>query len=360
MDGFKNIEISNFRGIRHLSIGDFARVNVFLGHNNSGKSSILEALMLLMGMSNPDIVQRVNSLRIRNVFSGLGDVRYIFYNLDLNNIPEIFSEQTDGISRRLKMNLTYTSDENAKTDIPQTNIPTSETKVFLNTLEMNFDVASGERTDSYRSIVTFNNQGVVSNRDYAKGYLEKNSASFLSADLMTSNLAADLAELIKRKKKDLILERLRKFDDRINAIEVIGHEVFIGFDGMAELLPLNITGDGLRRYLSIVASSANPTNNIVLIDEIDNGLHYSAYKKLWESIFSLAVDTNKQVFITTHSQETLLQLCQMLEDNASYQDAFRLYTIEQTPKKDHQAYKYLFEEFKDACQNDVELRSIVL
>ena len=198
MDGFKNIEISNFRGIRHLSIGDFARVNVFLGHNNSGKSSILEALMLLMGMSNPDIVQRVNSLRIRNVFSGLGDVRYIFYNLDLNNIPEIFSELTDGISRRLKMNLTYTSDENAKTDIPQTNIPTSETKVFLNTLEMNFDVASGERTDSYRSIVTFNNQGVVSNRDYAKGYLEKNSASFLPADLMISNLAADLAELIKR------------------------------------------------------------------------------------------------------------------------------------------------------------------
>lgn len=225
---------------------------------------------------------------------------------------------------------------------------------------MNFDVASGERTDSYRSVITFNNQGVVSNRDYAKGYLEKNSASFLSADLMTSNLASDLAELIKRKKKDLILERLRKFDDRINAIEVIGHEVFIGFDGMAELLPLNITGDGLRRYLSIVASSANPTNNIVLIDEIDNGLHYSAYKKLWESIFALAVDTNKQVFITTHSQETLLQLCQMLEDNAPYQDAFRLYTIEQTPKKDHQAYKYLFEEFKDACQNDVELRSIVL
>ena len=118
MDGFKNIEISNFRGIRHLSISDFSRVNVFLGHNNSGKSSILEALMLLMGMSNPDIVQRVNSLRIRNVFSGLGDVRYIFYNLDLNNIPEIFSEQTDGISRCLKMNLTYTSDENAKTDIP--------------------------------------------------------------------------------------------------------------------------------------------------------------------------------------------------------------------------------------------------
>lgn len=360
MDGFKNIKINNFRGIKHLSIEDFSRINVFLGHNNSGKSSILESLMLLMGMSNPDIVQRVNSLRIRNMFSGLGDVRYIFYNLDVSNAPEILSEQTDDIVRRLRVGMTYTPDGNVKTDISPTNIPTSETKIFLNTLEMNFDVASKERSDSYRSFVTFNGQGGVSNKELAKGYLEKNSASFLSADLMTNNLANDLAELIKRKKKDLIIERLSKFDNRVNAIEVIGHEVFIGFDGMAELLPLNITGDGLRRYLGIVASSANPSNNVVLIDEIDNGLHYSAYKKLWESVFALAVDTNKQVFVTTHSLETLQQLCQMLEENIQYQDIFRLYTIEQTPKKDHQAYKYAFEEFKDACLNNVELRSIVL
>lgn len=177
---------------------------------------------------------------------------------------------------------------------------------------------------------------------------------------MANNTANDLAELIKRKKKDVVLERLVKFDDRINAIETIGLEIFIGFEGMGELLPIGMTGDGLRRYLSIVASSANTTNNIILIDEIDNGLHYSAYKKLWESIFALATDTNKQVFITTHSQETLYQLYQMLEENPQYQDAFRLYTIEQTLKKDHQAYKYGYAEFKDACQNDVELRSIVL
>ena len=62
MDGFKNIDIKNFRGIEHLKIDDFARVNVFLGQNNSGKSSVLEALMLLMGMSNPDMPQQLNYL----------------------------------------------------------------------------------------------------------------------------------------------------------------------------------------------------------------------------------------------------------------------------------------------------------
>ena len=52
MDGFKNIEIKNFRGIDHLTIDDFSRVNVFLGQNSSGKSSVLECLLMMMGMSN--------------------------------------------------------------------------------------------------------------------------------------------------------------------------------------------------------------------------------------------------------------------------------------------------------------------
>ena len=46
MEGFKNIEIRNFRGIDHLEIDDFSRVNVFLGQNNSGKSTVLEAIAM--------------------------------------------------------------------------------------------------------------------------------------------------------------------------------------------------------------------------------------------------------------------------------------------------------------------------
>ena len=44
MDGFKNIEIKNFRGIDHLKIDDFSRVNVFLGQNSSGKSTFLRSM----------------------------------------------------------------------------------------------------------------------------------------------------------------------------------------------------------------------------------------------------------------------------------------------------------------------------
>ena len=59
MEGFKNLEIKNFRGIDRLVMDDFSRVNVFLGQNGSGKSSILEAILMLTGMSNPGLPQSI-------------------------------------------------------------------------------------------------------------------------------------------------------------------------------------------------------------------------------------------------------------------------------------------------------------
>ena len=153
---------------------------------------------------------------------------------------------------------------------------------------------------------------------------------------------------------------MKNFDSRITTWEILNNITYIGLEGINQLLPVNMLGDGMRRYLNIVAASANPMTNIILIDEIDNGLHYSAYKKLWEAIFALATSTNKQVFVTTHSKETLYRLNEMLEEHIEYQDALRLYTIVKTKLKGHQAYKYTFEGLNGACENDVELRSVVL
>ena len=142
-------------------------------------------------------------------------------------------------------------------------------------------------------------------------------------------------------------------------LEILNNVAYIGLEGIDQLLTVNMQGDGLRRYLNVVAASANPMNNILLIDEIENGLHYSAYKKLWEAIFNLATTTNKQVFVTTHSKETLLCLSEMLEENTDYQKGLRLYTLARTLKKGHQAYKYTYEGLSGACENDVELRGLL-
>ena len=359
MDGFKNIEIKNFRGIDHLKIDDFSRVNVFLGQNSSGKSSVLECLLVMMGMSNPDLPQTINSIRSRN-YSSFADLGYMFHNYDLKVKPEISSELFDDTKRHLSLDLTFVFDGKSQPGLQNGQIPTSETKTFLNTLKMLFEVESNQQKSTYECSIMVNQQGLVSNKKLAEDYLEKNSVAFLSSDLAAGNPANDLVELAKRKLKDSVTERLKHFDSRITTLEILNNVAYVGLEGIDQLLAVNMQGDGLRRYLNIVAASANPMNNILLIDEIENGLHYSAYKKLWEAIFALATSTNKQVFITTHSKETLCRLSQMLEENPEYQQELRLYTLEKTKLKGFQAYKYTYEGLSGACENDIEIRSIVM
>ncbi|MBQ3739352.1 MAG: ATP-binding protein, partial [Bacteroidales bacterium] len=244
----------------------------------------------------------------------------------------------------------------AQVDLPQGHIPTSETKTFLNTLKMLFEIEANQKKSNYESSVTFNQMNQVTGKKIAEGYLEKNTVAFLPADIALGVPTNDLVELAKRKKKEVITKYLSNFDSHITTWEILNNVAYIGLDGIDQLMMVNMMGDGMRRYLNIVAASANPMNNIILIDEIDNGLHYSAYKKLWEAIFALATDTNKQVFVTTHSKETLYRLNEMLEEHSEYQDALRLYTIENTKLKGHQAYKLTYNGLHEACENDVELR----
>ena len=182
MDGFKNIEIKNFRGIDHLKIDDFSRVNILLGQNSSGKSSVLECLLLMMGMSNPDLPQTINSIRSRN-YSSFADLGYMFHNFDLKVKPETSSVLFDNTKRHLSLELTYVFDEKSQSDLQHGQIPTSETKTFLNTLKMLFDVESGQQKSTHECSLTVNQQGLISNKKLTEGYLEKNSVAFISSDL---------------------------------------------------------------------------------------------------------------------------------------------------------------------------------
>lgn len=353
MDGIKNIEISNFRGIEHLEVADFARVNIFVGQNNCGKSTLLEALLFVTGMSNPFLPQNLNSVRSRNLFSGVNSFKYLFHNMDMRQVPSFFADQFNGENRELSLSVSY---KPISGNSQETAVLSSETKTFVNTIDLDFAL-NGAR---HKSSITFNTNGVVAQQHLPEEYVELINSFLISADIASHNPINDLGELIKRQQKNAIIQLLQKFDNRITTLEIVNNEAFLGFEGLGELLPVSMSGDGLRRYLSIVAAAANPNNNIILIDEIDNGLHYSVYKKLWEAIFDLAVNTNKQIFVTTHSKETLQKLNEMLGEHTDYRSEMALYTLEHTKLKGQQAYRLPYEGLAEACKNNVEIRSIAL
>ncbi|MDE6494860.1 MAG: ATP-binding protein, partial [Duncaniella sp.] len=81
---FKSLDIKNFRGIQSAEIDGFERVNLFFGKNNCGKSTVLEALFLISGQSNPLLPLSVNSMRNYMRFSE-SDLNIEFFGLNPEN-----------------------------------------------------------------------------------------------------------------------------------------------------------------------------------------------------------------------------------------------------------------------------------
>lgn len=65
---YQTINISHFRGIEHIKLTSLKQVNLIVGKNNSGKTSVLESFFLLAGMSEPRLTIAINPMRLKMDF----------------------------------------------------------------------------------------------------------------------------------------------------------------------------------------------------------------------------------------------------------------------------------------------------
>jgi AAA15 family ATPase/GTPase len=75
--------------------------------------------------------------------------------------------------------------------------------------------------------------------------------------------------------------------------------------GLSELLPLAQVGQGVYRLATILATMIGEKTDVLLIDEVENGLHHSVQKQVWTGLAEVAKELNVQIFATTHSGECL-------------------------------------------------------
>lgn len=102
---YKSLKITNFRAINSLEAEDFKRVNLITGRNNCGKTTVLEALFLISGMSNPQIPIVINNFR-NLILNGDDNFSVLFNELDFSHIPEI-SAGINGHTRSIAIKPKY-------------------------------------------------------------------------------------------------------------------------------------------------------------------------------------------------------------------------------------------------------------
>jgi AAA15 family ATPase/GTPase len=351
------LKIENFRGFNSLEISGLSKINLFVGKNNSGKTSILEALFLILGMSNPTLASNVNRFRGLGINTQLGlskQIGYLFHNLQLENKPSFYVMFDDSSERWLDVEAKYEQNEFS-------NKNSTLSRPEINGIGLNFATKKRQNQKKlYKSSLVYTDNDSVVIPNVPRNYLESLYANFIYSGMKDdASTLMRYAEIIKRKGGDTILQALKTFDENIISIQPLNDGIYFNLKNVSELVPSNIMGDGIRRFLNIVTAVSEKQNAFILIDEIENGLHYSAYKWLWKSLLSFSAQNNVQLFITTHNIETLASLKFVLEETQfeNIRDYCKVFNVTKTKNAGFQTYKYSFEGFKDAIEYETEIRN---
>jgi len=360
---YKNLDIENFRGIKHLNIEDLGRINVFLGKNNSSKTTLLEALFLLLGASNPEAILKIHGFRDL-FFNHANDLSFIFHNLDFNNTIKLKASSEDRkdfreVSILPSSDLSGTNTKRVEVNSKNLSYGSTREEEEINELAVNATIKKrGSKQNKTRSHLSFNTADNSFNFTLPRDYSDPVRGIFLTSKApLSSNLEKELEHLIVNKQHDDLISMLQVIDPRITGISFGTNQMIYMDVGIEQLIPLNLSGDGTRRYLSLMLALYNSRDGIALIDELENGLHFSTLVPLWDNLIRLSKELNVQLFITTHNIEILRSLKSALEKekNKNFQQQVRAYPLKDI-KGEHKSYKYDFESFEHAIDCEIELR----
>jgi len=350
---YNTFTIQNFRGIEKLVIDDLRMINLLVGRNNCGKTSVLEAFFLLSGMSNPQLPVNIHTFRDL-IFTSDEDFSYMFRDLDFT-IPIIISGNLDNKKRKLTINPLYT-DYNLKNNAKQKQALTQQDTVLASTsivrivegLDLKF------QTDLNRQF-----SAAVSLKEketHIKGkYKENLRCSFINPKTIMNQIDKRMEKLLIQKELDNVINVLQEIEPKVSDIRMgAGGMIYIDI-GKKNLLPINIMGDGMRRLLAILAAIADMKNGVVLIDEIENGFHYSSIAVMWKAFFKACLEYNVQIIATTHSYECIEAYSKSYKVFEPGGDDIRLYRIDRKENL-HKVYSYSAELLETGIEKDFEVR----
>ena len=317
----KSIEINQFRGIQQLAVSDLSNINLIVGDNNSGKTTFLEAIELLFAKAQLNSIKNViNQRTVLNPNSNSFYISFIkMFNMEQRKEQLEFDICADSNAGKLEFELrgrerTVSGDEalplsgmsaRQKVQYKRSSAYIPETvKIF----EGSVITQTGKNIMKKDISCTSLDIGVSGSSVKKEVYY---IASF-------GHLRYDLLQNIVNNPdyKKLAIDILRQFDDSI-----------ITKNGVN--MPFSVYGDGIKKILYILNKLFDAADSILLIDEIETGLHKKYYDTLFPVVFALAKKLNVQLFITTHNIEVIdaiLRYGDYEEANASH-DPIKVITL---------------------------------
>lgn len=299
---------------------------MFTGSNNSGKTSLLEALFLLSRGANPNDLMNARIVREISFDQSTNNViqdtlwKPLFSKLD--NSHEITISAHDSVHER--MILTLRLDRSNITVSPSIIPRVKENSNYENS----YDIALGFKTDSGMenlSVVRELEGEITGDQEKYDGI--PYSSMFISATRLHGvNVAERFGSLEMRKQETPVVSALKLFEPNLRSIRntsATGRAMLWADIGLNEFLPLAMLGEGMGWVAQMMISLISVRDGLLLIDEFENGIHHSLLPNVWKAIHDAAISANVQVITTTHSYECVSAIYEALD-----LDDFRVHRLE--------------------------------
>lgn len=356
MTHISELRIAKFRALHDLILPGLRRINLLVGDNDSGKTSVLEALELYCNPLELDswlvVAARREGRYVR--FRNLESLRWLFpqiseasselYSGQLSisaqgDIPvhemsatyaEFFSlnepleHETSFIHESFTQDVEGSRRIGATLDV-QATVQEIQSSLFDSALgtekTAHFEIWQGERAPYLRSKSPLFPVEVITSSSHL---IEMNSIRYLSRSAL---YGTDLPE-------EKLLQVLQLVDE-----DIVGLDIFAPLGVTPDLYierkrvgfaPVNTFGDGVRRVMAMVPALSEAAGGLLLIDEIETSIHTSALKDVFKWLVEACELADIQIFATTHSLEAVDALLSATEEAAGN---LNLYRLERTPER---------------------------
>ena len=353
---YKSFRVQNFRGFRDLQLDDLARVNLIAGKNNSGKTSLLEALFIHSGEYNASRLLRVPATRFYRPRLREGWLSYrkdsnipswniLFHNFEVEKSISLAGEYEDHRFHQAKL-FEEAGDELLISTVDPTEIPDDSWILRHLGGEFDFGLVALEQIE----VLQFKSAGdapfhmaqimgsIISDRRSEISRSTSVSAIFLASNDQVSleDDAARFTDLKRERKQKWFLEALNSLEPRLQGLELFydGDPPIIhgDLDSLKYALPISSMGEGMRRITSLLLAISSIPYGIVFIDEIENGLHHSVQIDVWKAIAKAAKAYKVQIFATTHSLEMIRAAHKAYLELETENYNFRLHRLDRSVK----------------------------
>lgn len=284
----EHIIINEYKCFKDFELKNLSKVNIISGRNNVGKTALLEVLF----------IDNLSDDWWRSISEPFA---YIAKNRDIEKTKiEKYLKNTNFSAYNYSKNKNFTIKYKNRYEIKNKDLvakyDNDKDFLYYTLYDKDESLESLSNIEAPSDVKNFINSSRPTNKMLVQLY----------SGIQTRGVQHKFLEYLKILDSNIAWIEPQLFDDelllRINLINP-EHSLI-----SSEL------GEGVNRYIEILATLLINSKGSVFIDEIENGLHYSKLKYIAKAIIEIAQKEDIQIFITTHDKETIEAFVQASEE----------------------------------------------